>query len=139
MEVQSGVSAIIYDKRGSIVYFLILHRSSNWKGWEFPKGKVEANEALNDALIQEIREETGLTKFEIKARLIKKREFTHNEVLHSFSTFLVEANMNVPVVISEEHDNYIWATKEGILGKLYWPDEKEQFIEALGIIETKDF
>lgn len=139
MEIKNGVSAIIYDKRGSIVHFLILHRNTNWKGWEFPKGGVEGNETSKEALIREIKEETGLKKFEIKARLTKSREFTNEGVLHSFNTFLVEANMNVPVVINQqEHDNYLWAQKDKIMDKLYWPDEKDQFIEALRIIETAE-
>lgn len=139
MQIKKGVSAIIYDKRGSVVYFLILHRNQNWKGWEFPKGTVEPNETSKEALIREIREEAGLRKFEIKARLTKNREFTHNELLYSFETFLVEANMNVPVVINpEEHDNYLWTSKDRVIDKLHWPDEGEQFIEALGIIETAD-
>lgn len=137
MEVRNGVSAIIYDKRGSIIHFLIIHRNRNWKGWEFPKGKVEQHESAKMALIREIREEAGLKKFEIKARLVKKREFNNEGVLYSFETFLVEANMNVPVIIDkEEHDNYVWTTKDGVIDKLYWPDEKAQFVEALAILET---
>ena len=137
MEVRNGVSAIIYDKRDTIIHFLILHRNRNWKGWEFPKGKVEQHESAKQALIREIREEAGLKKFEIKARLVKKREFNNEGVLYSFDTFLVEANMNVPVIIDkEEHDNYVWTTKDGVIDKLYWPDEKAQFVEALVILET---
>ena len=139
MDVKKGVSAIIYDKRGSVIYFLILHRNENWKGWEFPKGTIEPNESPKEAIIREIREEAGLVKFEIKARLTQNREFTHNQMLYSFETYLVEANMNVPVVINpDEHDNYLWATKDRVADKLHWPDEKAQFFEAIGIIETAD-
>ncbi|MBW2971228.1 NUDIX domain-containing protein [Candidatus Woesearchaeota archaeon] len=140
METQRGVSAIIYDKRGDKHYFLLLHRVSNWQGWEFPKGKLEEGETVLQAATREIKEETGLKKFNIKGSLVNKREFTHNDRLYSFETFLVEANMNVVVDISgsEEHDNYIWTDKEGVLAKLYWHEEKSQFKEAIAVLESSN-
>ncbi|MFH1399658.1 MAG: NUDIX domain-containing protein [Candidatus Woesearchaeota archaeon] len=138
MEVQRGVSAIIYDKRGSTVYFLILHRKSNWKGWEFPKGKIEAGETPEKAIMREIEEETGLNKVNVKGKLVRTREYENNGIPHTIQTFLVEANMNINVDITkeEEHDNYLWTTREGVLEKLYWPEERSQFEDAIRVFET---
>ena len=55
------VIAIIFNDVGN---FLITQRSSDDsypEFWEFPGGKVEANETLLEALQREIQEEVGLT------------------------------------------------------------------------------
>jgi 8-oxo-dGTP diphosphatase len=38
----------------------ILIQLSPWRGWEFPGGRVEEGEDLIEALIREVKEETGL-------------------------------------------------------------------------------
>lgn len=134
--VKKGVSAIIYDKRGSSHYFLVLHRIKDWIGWEFPKGGTEIGETSEQAVIREIKEEAGLRKFELKGMLSKKREFMKEDTLHSYDVFLVESNMNTTVEIhDDEHDNFLWATKDRILDKLYWPDEKRYFEEVCEMLQ----
>ena len=136
--VKKGVSAIIYDKRGNNYYFLILHRIKGWVVWEFPKGGIEDVETPDEAVIREIKEEAGLRKFNVLGMLSKKREFIKDDVLHSYDTFIVETNMNVTVEIhDDEHDNYFWGTKERILDKLYWPDEKKYFEEVCDMLQNQ--
>jgi 8-oxo-dGTP pyrophosphatase MutT (NUDIX family) len=138
MNVKRGVSAIIYDKRGSSYYFLILHRAKDWEGWEFVKGKVEEGETPEEAVKREVKEETGLKTFKIFGKLSQKREFMNNGVLYSFETFLVDANMNVTVNLNgDEHDNFLWAPKDRVLDKLHWPDEKSFFLEVVATLEHK--
>jgi len=55
-EIRPGVAAIIRDGVGRI---LLQQRSDNgW--WGLPGGSVEINESVQDAIVREVREETGL-------------------------------------------------------------------------------
>lgn len=132
---KTGVSAIIKADNGS-KYFLILHRIKHWTGWEFLKGKIEEGESLEQALIREIKEETGLVKIKIIKKFDFKREFVNKGAPHVFDVFLVESSMNYPVVVdNKEHDNFLWAEPQRIIELLYWEDEKEAFKKALKVMK----
>jgi len=128
---KKGVSAIIYCQMGEN-YFLILHRNSNWQGWEFAKGGIEEGEDPDRAVMREIKEETGLTAFEVVGRISEQRKFTSPEgEEHAFDVYLVKSNMNIPVHIDKkEHDTFLWTTKDRVIEKLTWPEEKELFIKT---------
>ena len=49
---------MIEDGQGNVV---LQQRSGHWPGLAFPGGHVEDGESLTDAVIREVREETGLT------------------------------------------------------------------------------
>ena len=54
--VRAGVSAIIFDRRGRC----LLQQRSDGGQWGLPGGSVEIGESVRDAVIREVREETGL-------------------------------------------------------------------------------
>ena len=136
MNTLKGVSAIVYDNNGS-PFFLIFRRIKNWRGWEFPKGRIAEGEDSMAALEREMMEETGIDTFTVKKQFDKKREWVQGEDLHSFDVFLIEASMNIPVLIdTEEHDTYLWATAERAEELLTWPDERSLFKEAMEFIRN---
>jgi 8-oxo-dGTP pyrophosphatase MutT (NUDIX family) len=55
--VRPSVSAVIFDRRGR----LLLQQRSDGGQWGLPGGSVEIGESVHDAVIREVREETGLT------------------------------------------------------------------------------
>jgi 8-oxo-dGTP pyrophosphatase MutT (NUDIX family) len=54
--VRPSVSAVIFDRRGR----LLLQQRSDGGQWGLPGGSVEIGESVHDAVIREVREETGL-------------------------------------------------------------------------------
>jgi 8-oxo-dGTP pyrophosphatase MutT (NUDIX family) len=55
--IRASVSAIIFDRRGR----LLLQQRSDGGQWGLPGGAVEAGETVAEAVVREVREETGLT------------------------------------------------------------------------------
>lgn len=54
--IRSAVSAVIFDRRGR----LLLQQRSDGGQWGLPGGSVEIGESVREAIIREVREETGL-------------------------------------------------------------------------------
>ena len=56
-EIRAGVTAVVFDDRGRV---LLEHRADNgW--WGLPGGAVDIGESVSEAVIREVKEETGLT------------------------------------------------------------------------------
>lgn len=68
------VAALIHDERGR----LLLQEKSSGEGWGLPAGIIEPGESPTEALVREVREETGLVvePREI-AGVFGGREFRH--------------------------------------------------------------
>lgn len=95
--------------------FLLVQRAKNdrWSPgmWEFPGGKIDFGQDINEALKREIREETGLDV------TVKEPLFFWDEVIRVEKYkdkvlvvlyFACEAPINSRVVLSEEHDSSMW-------------------------------
>jgi 8-oxo-dGTP diphosphatase len=111
---QVVVAAIIQNPQGQ---YLCCKRG-DWKSapnkWEFPGGKPEANESLEDALTREIREELGV---EIKILRQFDRSTTGEIDLVCFVCELVD---EVPTS-STDHSELSWVPEEE-LSKLDWAE-----------------
>src|SRR3989344_4980742 len=134
---KKGISVIVYDENGGI-YFLIMHRNSDWSGWEFPKGQMADNERIEDAFKREIIGKIGVRKLEVTHQLDVQRVFRNEDTSHVYDVFLAKANMNTPVNINKKlkYDTYIWTKEDRVLEKLSWDDEKEVFKKALEFLKS---
>ena len=88
-----GVRAVVRDENGKV----LLVRHTYTPGWHFPGGGVEVNEAAEEALAKELRQETGL--------LLVGRPRLHGIFLNSavssrdhVLTYLCEAEGRLPCV-----------------------------------------
>ena len=95
-------------------------------GWEFPGGKVEANETSEDALVREIKEELD-TEIEV-LELLDTVEYDYPKFHLSMECFICK--MKSGDLILKEHEAAKWLTKEtldsvdwlpadeGVIGKI---------------------
>ncbi len=104
--------AVIADRRGRL---LLLRRPAaseyNPERWEFPGGRIERGEGVRDALVREVREETGLVVEPGRLLGAGEQERGEGRVVH---LVLNSAAPDGEIVLSEEHDAYRWVTPKGL-------------------------
>ena len=102
---------------------LIVKRNENddlYPGaWEFPGGHLENGETLVEGLKRELKEEIGLNR-DFESRIIGYDDEVKNkngELIHNLEiNFLIPVNKEeIEVVLSEEHSDYKWVTKDSKL------------------------
>lgn len=100
--------AFIYDNQGRCLF---IKRSSNSKHcpgqWEIPGGKVDPTEGIDQALVREIQEETGLKVFD--ARVLSVDQSDDEPTKYLFVILEAQAAAT-HVTLSPEHEQHIWAT-----------------------------
>ncbi|WP_280267940.1 NUDIX hydrolase [Nocardia wallacei] len=106
-EVQQLVVGAVLQHDGKVL--LLQRPTDDFMGgiWELLSGKVEPGEALDQALIREVKEETGLDVARITHYL---GEFDYQSGSGKKSrqfNFVVDATATEPVVL-QEHDAYTW-------------------------------
>lgn len=74
--------------------------------WEFPGGKIEANESSLDALKRELREELGISV--VTARLWFQHQHNYDEKSFLLDVWLVTEFVGSPV--SNEDQQLLWAS-----------------------------
>ncbi|MBS2967581.1 NUDIX domain-containing protein [Metabacillus sp. KIGAM252] len=101
--------------------------------WECPGGKIVFGEDLEAALVREIKEETGLTVHIEKILYAStfKTDPTRQVVLITYLCSTQERE----VILSKEHTDYLWATKEQTMLKL--PTEILEDFEKHGVFSLK--
>ena len=75
------VAGVIFDASGSQV-LLALRKPEQHQGnrWEFPGGKLEEHEALQDGLVRELREEIGIVATHCQPRTIIEHRYPDKQV-----------------------------------------------------------
>ncbi|NNU94556.1 NUDIX domain-containing protein [Geobacillus sp. NFOSA3] len=113
----TNANKMVVAVKGLILYegkVLIVQRAKDDEigggTWELVGGKVEFGEDLETALVREIKEEVGLdvTVEKILYATTFKTDPTRQVVI---LTYLCRSN-NRDVVLSKEHIDYRWSTKE---------------------------
>ncbi len=102
---------------------LIVKRSSSEENlpniWELPSGRKENMESLEQAVVREVKEETGLAvsaekPFHTFSYSIEKENEIRDTVQVNYKVKLIHPDQ--PVVLSHEHQSFVWVLPEEISG-----------------------
>ena len=105
--------AVVRDAQGRC---LLLRRSAaskhNAGRWDLPGGKLDPAEDPGQALLREIREETGLA-----VQLVRVAGATESELPNKKVAYLIfeAATPTAGVTLSSEHDAYEWTDARRLL------------------------
>ena len=127
--VEKSVGAIVVNTDG--LYLLLNRANKDGDFWEFPKGHQLEGESDIETLKRELKEETGIEKFELIENFLGKNEYVSSSTGNTriILLYLIKV-LNDKIIISQEHKGYIWATFDDALTKLNHDKWKEILISA---------
>lgn len=94
--------------------YLMMYRSDHpdfGRDADLPGGTLEAGETLEEGLIREVREETGITVVDAK-ELYSSTAYYEGEL---DSVFVTRVGRRPEIVMSWEHSRYEWISKQDFL------------------------
>lgn len=129
-----AVFVVVYKMENGKPLYLLLKRKLHWKGWEFPKGKIEKGENKEKTARREAHEETGYKIFNVK-RYKVSGSYRYKTILkdrpqyygQTYTLFSGEANPGnkKPKLDPKEHNGFGWFEFKKAVKKLTWADQKK--------------
>jgi 8-oxo-dGTP pyrophosphatase MutT (NUDIX family) len=135
---EKSVGAVVFRiTNGQREYLLMKYRNGHW---EFPRGKVEDGETEIDTMRREIEEETGISqlriiegyrkniRFSYKAHGDEYRERAKDKncaFIRKKAVFYLAEAMDEDVVISHEHQKFLWLTFDEAMNRLTFSNAKK--------------
>lgn len=116
MPLEHSAGAVIFRREGKKIYYLLLHYT-NQPGkkrkdyWDFSKGHIESGENAKMACIREVKEETGIEDLQFVRgfkRHIKYFFVVEGKKIFKVVTLFLARTRTANVVISDEHEGYMW-------------------------------
>ncbi len=119
MKTNNQVEVIVFKNDPGLGFrYLMLKRNSKKGGfWQPITGNVELGETFEQAAVRELREETGITEFIRIFDTGYSFEFFDDNRQQYEKVFAVEIKTETKVILSEEHTEFQWATKDECLTK----------------------
>jgi len=139
--VRQIVGLVVFDGEK----FLLLHRILHWKGWEFPKGGIDPNESVNDAIRRELLEETGIPKYELVGKIDELDYFDAIRKRTSHvQNFLIRVSSNNKITFENqslkdgkmavEHDDFKWCFPAEAVKTLRHKNMKSSMLKAIKML-----
>lgn len=127
-----AVFIVTYRKEKKKIFYLLLKRKLHWKGWEFPKGGIEAGEGFAQAAKRECKEECGQKPAKIimfpysgKYKYLKILKDRPEVKGQTWKLFGAEVSGNKVKFDKKEHSSYGWFGFKDAEKQLTWPNQKK--------------
>jgi len=140
MEKEKSAGAIIFRREGGNIYYLLLHYESGH--WDFPKGHIENEEEIQETVLREVKEETGLEDIKFIQGFKEEIQYFFRRSYGQRTKFQEQSSTRLPLIfkkvlfyltetskkdirISPEHLSFKWLLFEEALKKTTYKNAKE--------------
>lgn len=116
---ERSAGAIIFRESSAGKRYLLLNYPSGH--WDFVKGNIEKGEMLKETVIREIKEETGISDVNFVEGFEDKVEYHYQrdgQLVHKEVAFFLAKTKTENVILSYEHNGFIWLDFNSALKKL---------------------
>lgn len=123
---ERSAGAVLFNETDSGKIFLLLNYPSGH--WDFVKGNIEKGESLQQTVIREIREETGITDVEFIDGFEDRIEYHYQrdgDLVHKEVVFFLAKTKTIDVKISHEHLGFVWLNFDDALKKVTYKNAKD--------------
>ena len=110
----------------------LVTQHSGHRGWDFPKGHIEAGETAEDTALREVEEETG-----VRGKILEKVGQTQyfyfedsQKVFKTVTFFLMEYISEGEATTAFEVSDKVWLPVDEVSNKLTFKDTKKLWEEA---------
>ena len=132
MPIEKSAGAVIFRKNNKEIKYLLLHYPSSTKAprdyWNFPKGRIEKGEKIEDTVKREVQEETGLKDIKFVEGFkewIKYFYKLKGKNIFKIVIFLLVKTKEKRIKISREHIGFKWLPYEKALEQITFKNTKE--------------
>ena len=137
-EIKAGVvDAFVLRGVGGGLEVLVMRRAAGARctgAWEAVHGRIEAPERPEEAVVREIREETGL-EVERLYNVTCQPFYLHRQgavqIAVVFGAFVA---VSADVRLSPEHDAFEWLPPDAAIARLSWPRSQSALRDAVALL-----
>lgn len=115
-------------------YLLQDRIKEDWRGMTLPGGHIEPNESITDAVIREMKEETGLTIHKPKLCGVKQFPIENGRYI----VFLFKTDQFEGEIVSSDEGKMLWVSKNDLTNYNLVPDF-DSLIEVMLSDELTEF
>ncbi len=137
MKKQFSAGIVVYRKDNENIKYLLLHYPGGH--WDFPKGKIEEGEDVEQTARRELKEETGIVNVKILPAYHDYVEYffrIDNEIYYKYVTFFLGKVEHDAVVLSHEHQGYEWLGYKQALERITYQNAKDLLKRAHSFLAT---
>ncbi|MEM0442798.1 MAG: NUDIX domain-containing protein [Candidatus Caldarchaeum sp.] len=134
---RSAGAVVFYAEDAGVEYLLLKYGAGHW---DFPKGHIEKDELEMDAVLREVREETGLDRIEIiqgfrktiNYMFMKEGRLVRKEVV-----FYLGRAFTKSIVLSPEHLDFTWLPVGKAVERLTFKTAKDTLLQADSFLRSQ--
>lgn len=136
---KAQVEIIIFKRIKNKILFLLLKRNEEKGGfWQPVTGGVRANESFDQAVMRELKEETGITHYLQRIDNVYGFQFESQEdgVLSEY-VFGIEVSPATNIKLSSEHMAMKWCTLDQSSTLLKYENNKKAFKKLFSLLNSQ--